>query len=248
MPAKILIVDDDLQSLKLIGLMLQRRGHTISAAPGGLQALAKVESEQPDLIILDVMMDDLDGFEVCRRLRSNPKTSHIPIVMFTAKTLVSDKVTGFQAGADDYLTKPIHPNELASRIEAVLQRTQPPNKESAASETARVAGFFGVRGGVGTTTLALNVAAALASMPPPRRVTLVDLQTSAANIVMQLGLAAGSGLAALLNHPAAQIDADLVKQHLIQHASGVQLLLPGMDMRAGWPPCPPLNSRRSFTD
>src|SRR3972149_4284559 len=115
MPAKILIVDDDLQSLKLIGLMLQRRGHTIAAAQSGMQALAKVRSEVPDLVILDVMMPGLDGFEVCRRLRSDPKTSRVPIILFTAKNQVSDKVAGFQAGADDFLTKPVHPNELASR-------------------------------------------------------------------------------------------------------------------------------------
>ena len=101
MTPRILIVDDDLESLKLIGLMLQRRGYQIAAASSGAQALSKAEADQPSLIILDVMMPDMDGYEVTRRLRANAKTSPIPIIMFTAKTLVGDKGAGFQAGADE---------------------------------------------------------------------------------------------------------------------------------------------------
>src|SRR5450756_1979296 len=163
MPAKILLIDDDLQSLKLIGLMLQRRGYAIVPAATGLEGLAKALTDTPDLVILDVMMDDLDGFEVCRRLRANPDTSRTPIIMFTAKSMVSDKVAGFQAGADDYLTKPIHPNDLASRVETVLQRSRRFQSDSDSTDRARIVGFLGVKGGVGTTTLAMNVGAALAS-------------------------------------------------------------------------------------
>ena len=95
MSEKILIVDDDLESLKLISLMLQRRGYEVTAAQSGEQALSKIENENPNLIILDVMMPDMDGYEVCRYLRANPQTSHLPVIMFTAKTLVGDKVAGF---------------------------------------------------------------------------------------------------------------------------------------------------------
>jgi len=95
MAEKILIVDDDIDSLKLIGLMLQRQGYDIAAASAGSQALSKVMTDPPDLIILDVMRPDMDGDEGCRRLRANPQTQNIPIIMFTAKTLVDDKVAGF---------------------------------------------------------------------------------------------------------------------------------------------------------
>src|SRR5512135_732527 len=98
MAEKILIVDDDIDSLKLIGLMLQRQGYEISAASSGAQAFNKAFAEHPDLIILDVMMPDMDGYEICRRLRANPATQAIPIIMFTAKTLIDDKVAGFEAG------------------------------------------------------------------------------------------------------------------------------------------------------
>ncbi|MCX6025721.1 MAG: response regulator, partial [Chloroflexi bacterium] len=92
MPEKILIVDDDLDTLKLVGMMLQRRGYSIVAAINGTQALSKAASDRPDLILLDVMMPDLDGFEVARRLRADPLYASVPILMFTAKAQVDDKV------------------------------------------------------------------------------------------------------------------------------------------------------------
>jgi DNA-binding response OmpR family regulator len=230
MPTKILIIDDDLQILKLIGLMLERRGHRIIAATGGVDGLAKAASETPDLIILDLMMDDLDGLEVCRRLRAQPDTARTPILIFTAKSMVSDKVAGFQAGADDYLVKPIHPTDLISRIETALQRSQNLQVESDSSEKARIIGFVGVRGGVGTTTLAMNVGAALASTPPPRKVVLMDLQASAANVAVQLNATPTAGLVTLLHHAPSEITPELVSQQLLAHPSGLQLLLPSINV------------------
>ena len=159
MPEKILVVDDDIDSLKLIGLMLQRNGYEVIAANAGNQALARAASDHPDLIILDIMMPDMNGYEVSRRLRRNPETQNIPIIMFTAKTLIDDKVAGFEAGADDYLTKPTHPAELASRVKAILMRSTTARPAASASKGTTI-GIIGAKGGVGTTTLALNIAAA----------------------------------------------------------------------------------------
>jgi CheY-like chemotaxis protein len=94
MPEKILIVDDDLETLRLVGMMLQRQGYTIVAANSGAQALSMAITEQPDLILLDVMMPEMDGYEVARQLRADPGLTQIPILMFTAKSQVEDKVTG----------------------------------------------------------------------------------------------------------------------------------------------------------
>ena len=229
MAAKILIVDDDLQGLKLVGLMLQRRGYTIVAARGGEQGLAKAVSDAPDLIILDVMMPDLDGLEVCRRLRSQPATSQIPVIIFTARAQVGDKVDGFQSGADDYITKPIHPNDLAARVDAALQRSALRTGNVPSAAAAQTIGFLGVRGGVGTTTLALNTAAALTTADGERRVILVDLQASAANVAVQLGLDAASGLATLIDLEPHNITPAAIGPCLIRHASGFQLLLAGID-------------------
>src|SRR5512134_3142788 len=123
MSEKILIVDDDLDTLRLVGLMLQRQGYQISAATNGQQGLDKAFEEKPHLILLDVMMPDMDGYEVARRLRKNPTTTHTPILMFTAKTQLDDKVAGFEVGADDYLTKPTHPTELQAHVKALLARS-----------------------------------------------------------------------------------------------------------------------------
>jgi len=136
MAEKILIVDDDRDTLRLVGLLLQRKGYEIIAAERGTQGLEKAFQEIPDLILLDVMMPDMDGFEVLRQVRGNPTTSAIPVIMFTAKTQVDDKVAGFEAGADDYLTKPTHPSELTARVKALLTRTAQRKTPDAAPEAS----------------------------------------------------------------------------------------------------------------
>lgn len=238
MTEKILLIDDDVDTLKLIGLMLQRRGYQITAAQNGAQALAKVESEIPDLIILDVMMPDIDGYEVCRRLRANPKTASIPVIMFTAKTQVGDKVAGFQAGADDYLTKPIHPAELASHVEAILLRSARA-KEAAPTVAAHTIGFIGCKGGVGTTTLAVNVAVALAQdVAQGKRVIMAELVSGSGGAGLQLGFTRPTGLAALMTRPTEDLNQRVVESHLITHSSGIRLLLASTEPRNGALPAP----------
>src|SRR5512141_2792943 len=104
MSEKILIVDDDLDTLRLVGLMLQRQGYQISAATNGQQGLDKAFEEGPELILLDVMMPDMAGYDVTRRLRRNPSTLATPVLMFTPKSQPDDKVIGFEVRANDYLT------------------------------------------------------------------------------------------------------------------------------------------------
>lgn len=220
MAEKILIVDDDVDSLKLIGMMLQRQGYEIVAASNGQQAIGRAHAEQPDLIILDVMMPDMDGYEVCRRLRHDPAAQGIPIIMFTAKTMVDDKVAGFEAGADDYLTKPTHPAELASRVKAVLARSAAQRRTS--SDQSVALGFMGAKGGVGTTTLAVNVAATLARNDPS---VLADFRFGQGTLGLSLGFARSTGMANLLARPSNEITARAVENELVTHSSGLRLLL-----------------------
>ena len=124
MTEKILIVDDDVETLRLVGLMLQRQGYQIVAANNGTQAISMARNENPDLIILDVMMPDMDGYQVTTELRKDPQLAETPILMFTAKSQVDDKVSGYDAGVDDYLTKPVHPAELIAHLKALLSRTR----------------------------------------------------------------------------------------------------------------------------
>ncbi len=222
MPEKILVVDDDVDSLKLVGMMLQRHGYEVVAAHTGTQALNKAESERPNLIILDVMMPDMSGYDVCKRLRANPITKPIPIIMFTAKTLIDDKVAGFEAGADDYLTKPTHPNELASRVKSVLARSAsrqgplPPDKGIAI-------GILGVKGGVGTTTLALNLAAIL--QQAGEKPILADFRLGNGGLGLMLGLGRSQGMARVLSRPSQEITPTLIESELIAHHSGLRALV-----------------------
>jgi two-component system, OmpR family, response regulator RpaA len=120
--AKILVVDDDIAIRTLIEVNLKMQGHTIRGAKDGIEGFALAVQEQPELIILDVMMPNADGFSTCQRLKKEPKTAHIPVLMLTALGVVDDKVKGFDAGADDYLVKPFEIPELQVRVRALLRR------------------------------------------------------------------------------------------------------------------------------
>ena len=122
---KILIVDDELDTLLPLKGALEMDDFNILEAQDGIKALEKVSAETPDLILLDLMLPKLNGFEVCQRLKQNEATSSIPIIMLTAKSETSDKVEGIEIGADDYVTKPFDLDELKARIKAVLRRITP---------------------------------------------------------------------------------------------------------------------------
>jgi pilus assembly protein CpaE len=221
MAEKILVVDDDIDSLKLIGLMLQRNGYEVLAANAGNQALSRALSDRPDLIILDLMMPDMNGYEVCRRLRRNPETQNIPIIMFTAKTLIDDKVAGFEAGADDYLTKPTHPAELASRVKAILMRNA--SARPAAAPKGSTIGILGAKGGVGTTTLALNIAVArlLVAETP----IVADFRLGVGSMGLSIGFPRAAGMASVLSKPVEEIRPRYIEGELTTHPSGLRALL-----------------------
>ncbi len=119
MPHRILVVDDDPNTARLVKLYLQRDGHVVTTAGDGAEALRLAREKHPDLIVLDIMMPKMDGVEVCRILRQE---SDVPIIMLTARTTDEDKLLGLDTGADDYVTKPFSPGELAARVRAVLRR------------------------------------------------------------------------------------------------------------------------------
>ena len=126
---RVLVIDDDPAALRLTGYVFQRAGYEVHLAANGADGLSKVEEVKPDLVILDVMMPDMSGLTVCQRLRSRPSTARLPIIMLSAKALVGDKVSGFQVGADDYVTKPVDVKEILARAGALLHRvaqTRPP--------------------------------------------------------------------------------------------------------------------------
>ena len=122
MPETILIVDDEQDVLDLLVYNLQKAGYKILTARDGAAALQKARDEVPSLIVLDLMLPQMDGTEVCRHLKADPKTAHIPIIMLTAKAEEVDRVVGLELGADDYVTKPFSPREMTLRVKGVLRR------------------------------------------------------------------------------------------------------------------------------
>jgi DNA-binding response OmpR family regulator len=120
MAKKILIVEDDPAVLRAISYMLEKEGYNVLTAADGLSGLTKAKGENPDLLVLDVMLPGIDGFEICHRLRAEPQTAQLPILMLSAKGQAADKAMGLQVGANEYLTKPVERLVLLGRVEALL--------------------------------------------------------------------------------------------------------------------------------
>jgi DNA-binding response OmpR family regulator len=221
MGAKILIVDDEPSMLKMLGLSLEKEGYEISAAQDGQQALARVETSRPDLMILDVMMPGMDGLELCRRLRERAETATVPIILLSAKGQVPDKVAGLQAGADEYVVKPVDTAELHARVASLLERTERLRGEQT-PKAGKVISFLGAKGGVGTTTTLLNVGVAMALKK--RRVFAVELRSSPGSFGVILGMPGTGGIEGLLGVDPRAITAQEVGRRLAHHASGLEAL------------------------
>ena len=216
MAKRVLVVDDDPTALRLIGYSLQQEGYDVLTASNGLDGLSQARQLRPDMVILDIMMPDLDGFEVCRRLRSDPATRRLPVLMLTAKGQVADKVSGFRAGADDYMVKPADPGELVARVSALLTRAGYTEVQE-----ARVLSFLGAKGGVGTTTAAVNAGVLLAK--GGRNVILVDLRGTFGTACLQLNLRPRASLGKLFRERDSRTGREITAT-LVQHSSGLKVL------------------------
>jgi two-component system phosphate regulon response regulator PhoB len=132
--ARILVVDDEPDLADLVAYHLRDAGHDVVVVHSGMAALTEAQRKRPDLILLDLMLPDLSGTEVCRRLRRQESTRSVPVLMLTAKGEEVDRVVGFEVGADDYVVKPFSPRELVLRVDAILRRATRTEDDDAASE------------------------------------------------------------------------------------------------------------------
>ena len=155
---QILIVDDEAPIRELLAFNLKKNGYTIQEAADGPAALQAVQTAAFDLILLDLMLPGIDGIEVCRRLKENPRTAGIPVIMLTAKSEEIDKVLGLEMGADDYVTKPFSMRELLSRVKAVLRRagTSTPHRDGELSIGTLSMDFNAYTASIGGTSLSLT--------------------------------------------------------------------------------------------
>ena len=130
MTARVLVVDDEPDLLELVRINLAQSGYTVETAASGSEALTALRRAPPDVMILDLMLPDLSGTELCARVRADQRLAALPIIMLTAKSEEIDRVVGLELGADDYVTKPFSPRELALRVRAVLRRRAPTGEEA----------------------------------------------------------------------------------------------------------------------
>jgi pilus assembly protein CpaE len=222
--AKILVVDDDPNVQRLLQYTLKQEGYEVALASDGAEGFRLWGAENPSLILLDVMLPKLDGYQVASKIRAEEGTAaHVPIIMLTAEREVEQKVRGLRAGADDYLIKPFHPAELLARIKSLLARFAPKETLVGRPPLGRIFAFYGAKGGVGTTTIAINAAIAL-HRELGRKVCLVDanFQFGDHRVFLDLGLDRKS-IVDIVTAPT--IDVDLVRQVMVKHDSGIDLLL-----------------------
>jgi len=226
---QILIVDDDPTTLHLLEKALSFEGYQIVSASRGAKAIEAAHKFRPKLLLLDLMMPGMSGIEVCRAIRADPKLAHIPILMLTAVAVMDQKVAAFDAGADDYLTKPVHPKELISRVKALLARETRPRQPAEARPTGAIISIIGASGGVGATTVTVNLAATLLAHHP--ETVIAELHPGMGGIALQLGLTPEKSLADLTFLSKAALNHDAIQSAVARHPCGLKLLPAGHDPR-----------------
>lgn len=216
--ARIFVIDDDEQLLRMVGMMLERGGHTITLISNPVEGLEKIKEDQPDLLVLDVMMPHMSGHDLAREIRKNKETESLPILVLTARSQEIDRTTALKSGANEYLSKPVTSQELIERVDALLSN-------NSAGRGGLSKGFvlvlFGFRGGVGKTTLAVNLASSLRRISQ-KEVCLVDLTSSSGQAVAHMRLQARSSW---LDLPMdGKFGWDELKERLMLHPSGLRVL------------------------
>ena len=219
---RILFVDDEEQIRKLMTTYLARQGYEVVTASDGIEALKAVRARAPSLVITDVTMPNMNGFELTRRLRADHRTARIPVLMLSARKQADDVLTGYAEGADEYVAKPVEMAVLGAKIDVLLKRMKAMAGDMV-KRRGRVILFGHGKGGAGTTTLAVNAAAALAETKM-YRVGLMDLNLEFGNAHMHFDLKPAQTLSHLASVDPAQLDDEMFARLLTQDRSGVQLL------------------------
>lgn len=258
MAFKILIIDDHPETRSIIGHVLKQQGYVVITAENGRQGVETAERELPHIILCDYMMPIMDGVEVVRTLRAKPAYDKTPIIMFTAVDDPHQKLTAFDAGADDYLNKPTEPSELIDRVKVLLESSygatleplisgatilnpsvvtsskigEPEAASDSAKKNYQLTAVMGVRGGVGTTTMAINLAACLAQSGD--RTALVDFDLAHGHIGLYLNQKTAGGV----NNLASMTDAEAageVAHQLVPYTPNLNLLLAHLNVDGRYP-------------
>lgn len=216
---RILAIDDDTRSLRLLTLSLQRAGYDVVTAVTGELGIRKFKEERPDLVLMDVMMPGIDGFETTRRIRQLPQGSETPIIFLSAGDEVEAKVKALRGGGSDYVTKPVKFGELLARLEVHL-RTE-------ATTAGRAIVVFGSKSGVGTTTVTINLALALQHLTM-KTVTLIDWHRPLGDVAFLLDLPEDGSLDTVLPHEA-NLSLPALQQITCEFSPQVQIIPGAME-------------------
>lgn len=220
----ILIIDDDADRASLTKIILNKAGYQCITAFDGKQGLIMAKSNKPDLILLDLMMPGMNGFDVCIELRKMPETIETPVVFLTAKTETANKIRGLQVGADDYMTVPFENDELLLRVRALIRRSHASPQERKSTQSGKIVAVFNLRGGSGCTTLAVNLAIGLKQLWN-EEVVLADFSLPIGVANIYLNIRPHNSVSELADFYPDVIERDLIEKHLTYHeSSGIYLL------------------------
>lgn len=220
---RVMVVEDTPGVAKLVAAYLEAAGYSPVIAQSGREALDLQDQSRPDLFIVDVMMPDMDGFELTRRLRADKRTAALPIVILTARDAIEDKIRGFEAGADDYVVKPFEAPELLARVRALLARRGAAPALEQAHRLGTVIAVFGLRGGAGRSVLAANLAVAPAALEGSE-VAACDLALESGHLALTLDARPVHTIDQLITRYGGDFEPDVLMAHLSDTHYQVRLL------------------------
>ena len=215
--ARVYVIDDDAQLLRMVGLMLERGGHTVTLINDPLEGLDQIVAYPPDVLVVDVMMPGKSGHDLTREIRSTKGIEDLPVLIMTARSQDVDRRAALNSGADAYLSKPVTSQELIDRIEQLMAKKPSAPK----SEQQVITAVYGFRGGTGKTTLAVNLAASLRHLSQ-QDVCLVDFSSAGGQAVYHLRLQARHNWTNLVDVD--DLDWPTLQEHLVVHQSGLHVL------------------------
>lgn len=227
--AKVLLIEDETIFHRMIEHSLQPLGHTVHCEVTGFGGLAAAARLKPDVIITDLALPDISGYEVTRRLRRDPAFAQTPILVLTGQTGLQDKLNSFEAGADDHITKPFEPVELVARMNVLLRRMELVKKSMPAEVSAqpvkvtRMVAVHTLRGGVGSSTLAVNLALGFQGLWGAQT-ALLDLVLTAGQIALLLNMPLKRTWADLSNYRPEEMDFEIIQSIMAHHPSGLDVI------------------------
>jgi pilus assembly protein CpaE len=223
MPISILIIDDSEIMLKMLSAAFRSDGYELFTAQSGKEALEIIKRIVPSLILLDVVLPDTDGYQVCKTIRNDPRTAHVPIMMLTGFSDLENRLQAFDSGADDFMQKPFQLEELRARVKVHLRRASSAQTHVASSVRPQRIAVFSLRGGLGVSTLAVNLAAGLAQLWEAPTL-LIDLAFLNGQAALMLDVTLRNTWADLGLLKPEEIDSEALERVVLHHSSGVEVL------------------------